>query len=120
MSESSIALRQAARTKPVVVLKAGRSREHLPLLDDLGEPTLAPDTVFDAALTRAGTVRVRTYTQLFAAARILALGKIPRGNKLAIVPTATFAPLVAAGVCTSTMSALWQWSTSGMSGGLAE
>lgn len=79
------ALRQAARTKPVVVLKAGRSREHLPLLDNLGEPTLAPDTVFDAALTRAGTVRVRTYTQLFAAARILALGKIPRGNKLAIV-----------------------------------
>lgn len=79
------ALRQAARTKPVVVLKAGRSHEHLPLLDDLGEPTLAPDTVFDAALTRAGTVRVRTYTQLFAAARILALGKIPRGNKLAIV-----------------------------------
>lgn len=79
------ALRQAARTKPVVVLKAGRSHEHLPAMDDLGEPTLAPDTVFDAALMRAGTVRVRTYTQLFAAARILALGKIPRGNKLAIV-----------------------------------
>jgi acetyltransferase len=79
------ALRQAARTKPVVVLKAGRSHERLPGIDDLGEPTLAPDTVFDAALTRAGTVRVRTYTQLFAAARILALGKIPRGNKLAIV-----------------------------------
>ena len=79
------ALRQAARTKPVVVLKAGRSHEHLPEIDDLGEPTLAPDTVFDAALTRAGTVRVRTYTQLFAAARILALGKIPRGNHLAIV-----------------------------------
>jgi acetyltransferase len=79
------ALRQAARTKPVVVLKAGRSREHLPEIDVLGEPTVAPDVVFDAALTRAGTVRVRTYTQLFAAARILALGRIPRGDHLAIV-----------------------------------
>mgnify|MGYP000284645671 CR=1 FL=1 len=26
-----------------------------------------------------------TYTQLFAAARILAMGKIPRGNRIAIV-----------------------------------
>ncbi len=43
------ALRQAARTKPVVVLKAGRSREHAPEIDALGEPALAPDTVFDAA-----------------------------------------------------------------------
>ena len=34
---------------------------------------------------RAGTVRVRTYTQLFAAARILAMGRIPRGDRLAIV-----------------------------------
>jgi acetyltransferase len=67
----------------VVVLKAGRSREGVP--PDALEPTIVPDTVFDAALTRAGTVRVRTYTQLFAAARILALGRIPRGERLVIV-----------------------------------
>ena len=79
------ALRQAARTKPVVVLKAGRSLEHRPETDALGEPAIAPDIVFDAALERAGSVRVRTYTQLFAAARILALGRIPRGDRLAIV-----------------------------------
>ena len=77
------ALRAAARTKPVVVLKAGRSREGVRI--DAPEPTIVPDTVFDAALTRAGTVRVRTYSQLFAAARILALGKIPRGERLVIV-----------------------------------
>ena len=34
---------------------------------------------------RSGTVRVRTYTQLFAAARILARGRIPRGDRIAIV-----------------------------------
>lgn len=79
------ALRMAARTKPVVVLKAGRSQEHMPAIDAVGEPSVLPDRVFDAALDRAGTVRVRTYTQLFAAARILALGRIPQGDRLAIV-----------------------------------
>lgn len=79
------ALRAAARTKPVVVLKAGRSLEPHRAVDDLGEPFVAHDAVFDAALTRAGTVRAQTYTKLFAAARILAMGRIPRGNRLAIV-----------------------------------
>lgn len=78
-------LRQAARSKPVVVLKAGRSTESMPARDALGEPSILPDAVFDAALERAGTVRVRTYAQLFSAARILALGRIPRGDRLAIV-----------------------------------
>jgi acetyltransferase len=73
------ALRAAARTKPVVVLKAGRSNERA----DGMAPT--PDAVFDAAMKRSGTVRVQTYTQLFAAARILAMGRIARGDHLAIV-----------------------------------
>jgi acetyltransferase len=62
----------------VVVLKAGR---HEVPAGDL--PT--PDDVFDTALKRAGTVRVHSYAQLFAAARMLAVGRIPRGNRLAIV-----------------------------------
>lgn len=78
-------LRQAARIKPVVVLKAGRHAEVTPAHDALGEQAIAPDAVFDAALGRAGTVRVRTYAQLFSAARILSVGRIPRGDRLAIV-----------------------------------
>jgi len=41
--------------------------------------------VFEAALKRSGTVRVATYTQLFAAARIISMGKIARGDRLGIV-----------------------------------
>src|SRR5690242_7959519 len=71
------ALRAAARTKPVIVLRAGRSLER---------PAAIPhDDVFDAALMRCGTVRVRTYLQLFAAAGILARGRIPAGDRIAIV-----------------------------------
>ena len=77
------ALRAAARTKPVLVLRAGRSMEHADQEGDPDAPT--PDVVFDAAMKRAGTVRVMTYAQLFAAARILSTGRIPRGDHLAIV-----------------------------------
>jgi acetyltransferase len=67
------ALRAAARVKPIVALKSGR----------FSNP--GGDAVFDAVLRRSGTVRVRTYTQLFAAARALGAGRLPRGERLAIV-----------------------------------
>ena len=73
------ALRAAARTKPVIVLKAGRRPA------SSGAGNIESDRVFDAALKRAGTVRVHTYAQLFASARVLASGRIPRSNRLAIV-----------------------------------
>jgi len=73
------ALRAAARTKPVIVLKAGRHPAGIDARD------VGADRVFEAALKRAGTVRVHTYAQLFASARILASGRIPRRNRLAIV-----------------------------------
>ncbi len=76
------ALRAAARTKPVVVLKSGRAAA---LHTVPGYGTLAPDQVFHAALRRAGTVRVQTYTQLFSAVMMLAAGRIPRGNRLGVV-----------------------------------
>jgi acetyltransferase len=61
------ALRAAARVKPVIALKTGA------------------DAVFDAALRRAGTVRVKTYSQLFAAARAVASTLQPQGERLAIL-----------------------------------
>lgn len=84
------ALRAAARTKPVVLLKAGRS------LESAGAGGITADAVFDAAMRRSGTVRVRTYTQLFAAARLLALGRIPRGERIGVVANGRGPALLAA------------------------
>ncbi|MDQ2963864.1 MAG: GNAT family N-acetyltransferase [Pseudomonadota bacterium] len=84
------ALRAAARTKPVVVLKSGRHGAAAAP----GAPS--PDRVFDAALKRAGTVRVATYTQLFGAARILALERFSHGNRLAVVTNGRGPGLLAA------------------------
>ncbi|MBS0319758.1 MAG: GNAT family N-acetyltransferase [Proteobacteria bacterium] len=84
-------LRAAARMKPVVVLRAGRSEDRRPL-----PAAPAHDAVFGAALRRAGAVRVDTYTQLFAAARALASGRIPRGDRIAFVANGRGPALLAA------------------------
>src|SRR6185295_3604485 len=79
------ALRAAARVKPVVVLKVGRHATGTHAASSHTGALMGSDAVFDAALRRCGTVRVQTYTQLFAAARILAAGRMPDGERLAIV-----------------------------------
>lgn len=79
------ALRAAARTKPVIVIKIGRhaagsraARSHTGAL-------VGADDVFDAALRRAGVVRVRTVVQLFAVAQALSSNYQPDGNRLVIL-----------------------------------
>ena len=79
------ALRAAARVKPVIVLKVGRFAGGSRAASSHTGALVGSDAVFDAALRRGGAVRVKTYTQLFAAARVLANGDLPRGERLAIV-----------------------------------
>ena len=79
------ALRAAARVKPVVVLKVGRFASGTRAASSHTGALMGSDAVFDAALRRCGTVRVKTYTQLFAAARLLATGVKHSGERLAII-----------------------------------
>jgi acetyltransferase len=79
------ALRAAARVKPVVALKVGRYASGSRAATSHTGALVGSDSVFDAALRRSGTVRVKTYTQLFAAARALGSGRLPQGERLAIV-----------------------------------
>jgi len=79
------ALRAAARVKPVIVFKAGRHAAGTQAVTSHTGALAGSDAVFDAVLARAGAVRVKSSLQLFAAARILAAGKRPAGNRLAIV-----------------------------------
>lgn len=79
------ALRAAARVKPVVALKVGRYAPGLKAASSHTGALAGADAVFDAALRRAGTVRVKTYTQLFAAARALSGTRLPQGERLAIL-----------------------------------
>lgn len=78
-------LRAAARLKPVIVLKAGRHTEGYRAAVSHTGALLGGDDVFNAALQRAGVVRVQTVEQWFAAAQFLANHRSVRGNRLAIV-----------------------------------
>ena len=78
-------LRAAARTKPVVVLKAGRHAGGSHAALSHTGAMVGDDAVFEAALHRSGVVRARSYGELFAAARLLGAGRLPRGNRLAIL-----------------------------------
>ena len=79
------ALRAAASAKPVVVMKAGRQAAGSRVALTHSATIVGADEVFDAALRRAGVVRVRQFTQLFSAAQCLASRFRPAGQHLAIV-----------------------------------
>jgi len=79
------ALRSAANAKPVVVLKAGRRAAGNQAAQTHSGAIVGSDEVFDAALRRAGAVRVRSFVELFSAAKCLASRYRPVGKRLAIV-----------------------------------
>ena len=79
------ALRAAANAKPVVVLKAGRKAAGSQAALTHSGAIVGSDEVFDAALRRAGAVRVKSFAQLFSAAKCLASRYRPVGPRLAVV-----------------------------------
>jgi len=79
------ALRMAANAKPVVVLKAGRRPAGNEAAQTHSGAIVGSDDVFDAALRRAGAVRVRSFVELFSAAKCLASRYRPVGKRLALV-----------------------------------
>lgn len=81
-------VRAATSAKPVVVLKVGRHLSGSKAALSHTGALVGNDAVFDAALKRAGAVRVGAYAQMFSAAEVLAAGRFPEGapaNRLAIV-----------------------------------
>ena len=71
------AARAAARNKPVIVVKAGRSAQGRAAAASHTGALAGSDAVFDAAVQRAGMLRVDTLQQLFDAA--LTLDRLAKG-----------------------------------------
>jgi len=79
------ALRAATRVKPVIAVKVGRHLAGRRAAISHSGALVGSDDVFDAALSRAGVVRVKTIAQMFTAAQALSYRHRPTGNRLAIV-----------------------------------
>ena len=82
------AARGFARTKPIVVVKAGRFQESkAPTISHSGRMS-GQDAVHDAAFRRAGVVRVEAISDLFNCAKALTMQPNPTGPNLTIITNA--------------------------------
>ncbi|GAB1393217.1 GNAT family N-acetyltransferase [Rhodocyclaceae bacterium] len=79
------ALRAAARCKPVLLIKVGRHAAGKQAALSHTGALVGADDVFDAALRRAGVVRLGNVGQMYAAAQALFSHFRPRGNRLMII-----------------------------------
>lgn len=89
-------LRAASRMKPVIVVKGGRYEQGVRAARSHTGALIGNDDVFDAALRRAGAVRVMTIEQLFSAVNIFSSTMRTEGNKLAIITNGGGAGVLAA------------------------
>ncbi|WP_058440857.1 bifunctional acetate--CoA ligase family protein/GNAT family N-acetyltransferase [Legionella brunensis] len=96
-------LRAAARLKPVIAIKAGRNSQGSQAAISHTGAMIGTDDVFDAALRRAGVVRVISIKELFSAAEVFASNRRVKGDRLMIITNGGGAGVMAAD-CTSDLN----------------
>jgi acetyltransferase len=82
------ASRELALSKPIIVIKAGRTQAAAKAAASHTGSLAGSDEVLDAAFRRVGVLRVDSIAQLFDMADVLAKQPRPRGPRLAIVTNA--------------------------------
>jgi acetyltransferase len=79
------AARRAARIKPVIVLKAGRHAEGAKAAATHTGALAGSDAVYDAAIQRAGCIRIKDLEDFFRAAQVVATQSSFPGERIAIL-----------------------------------
>jgi len=82
------AARRFAGTKPIIVMKAGRTPEGMKAAASHTGAITGEDAIYDAAFKRVGIIRVEGIADLFNCAEILAMQPIPKGPRLLIITNA--------------------------------
>ncbi len=82
------AAREVALTKPIIVIKPGRTAQAAKAAASHTGSLTGSDDVLEAAFRRAGVLRVEKISELFQISEILAKQPLPRGRRLSIVTNA--------------------------------
>jgi acetyltransferase len=90
------AARRAARSKPVVVVKAGRSASGAKAAQSHTGALAGSDLAYEAAFRRAGVLRVKELDDLFSAAEMLSRHPRLSGDRLAVLSNGGGAGVMAA------------------------
>jgi acetyltransferase len=82
------AAREVALTKPIIVIKPGRTEQAARAAASHTGSLAGADDVLDAAFRRVGVLRVDSIAELFGMAEVLAQQPRPKGRRLSIVTNA--------------------------------
>jgi acetyltransferase len=82
------AAREVALSKPIIVIKAGRTQAAAKAAASHTGSLAGSDDALDAAFERSGVLRVNTISDLFYMAEVLGNQPRPKGNKLTIITNA--------------------------------
>ncbi len=82
------AAREVALTKPIIVIKAGRTEIAAKAATSHTGALAGSDAVFDAALRRCGVLRVDRISELFDMSEILSKQPRPKGKRMTIITNA--------------------------------
>jgi acetyltransferase len=82
------AARKVALTKPIIVIKAGRTQAAAKAAASHTGALAGSDEVLDAAFHRCGVLRVNTIAELFYMADVLGKQPLPKGPRLTIMTNA--------------------------------
>lgn len=82
------AVRSVSRVKPIIAMKAGRTPAGSAAAASHTGAMAGEDAIYDAALKRAGIVRVRTFEELFDCSELLAKQPRFKGSGMAVITNA--------------------------------
>ena len=88
-----------SKTKPVVVLKAGRTEAGAAAVASHTGSLASSDAIVEAFLNQCGALRVTTIQEALTALRAMERGVLPRGDRVAILTNAGGAGIIAADAC---------------------
>ncbi|HKW02257.1 MAG TPA: CoA-binding protein, partial [Vicinamibacterales bacterium] len=103
--------RRIGRRKPIVAVKAGRTRAGVRAASSHTAALAATDTVVDALFESTGVIRADTIDEMFDIASILAAEPLPAGRRVAIVTNAGGPGILAVDACSRSNLSVVEFST---------
>jgi acetyltransferase len=91
--------REITRTKPIIVVKSGRSASGARAASSHTGALAGADSAIDALLRQCGVLRAETVEEMFDLAMAFAHQPVPRGNRVAIVTNAGGPGIIIADAC---------------------
>ncbi len=107
--EAATRITSGAGAKPIVVLKAGRTKSGAEAAASHTGALAGSDDLYDALFRQAGVIRAENVEQLFDLAEVFAHPSLPAGRRTAIITNAGGPGIIATDACVSRGLTIAHW-----------